>query len=312
MPRPKDFLETTDGLVFAVVDVGVEEGRVPCFLRYRKCAGGWQKLGSNEANALLAELYPHYRYYSVLRDISLHGVALDRVSVHHRPCQRLARLVAKGGGDVMEARLFRLLDLLAAAGAELDRMGVTGSMLIGAHRADSDFDLVVYERTAFYKLRQIVMGLLRAGGLQPLDDAMWRESYDRRGCALGYADYLRHEKRKFNKALFEGSKFDITLVADDAPRPRPCRKLGAAILTARVLDASHGFDHPARYALDHPRIGEALSYTQTYAGQAMPGEVVEIAGQLEETADGGRRIVVGGSREAPGEFIRLNSWESGE
>jgi len=59
--------------------------------------------------------------------------------------------------------------------------------------------------------------------------------------------------------------------------------------------------------LKHSIITEAISFTQTYAGQAWPGEVVEVAGVVEETGSNRRRIVVGSSREAPGEYIKVIS-----
>ena len=77
----------------------------------------------------------------------------------------------------------------------------------------------------------------------------------------------------------------------------PCRQL----LFARP------FDYPARYRLDHNEIVEALSFTPTYNGQAFTGETVEISGVLEESGDGCRRIIVGSSREAPGEYIKVLS-----
>ncbi|BBL72226.1 hypothetical protein [Methylogaea oryzae] len=304
-PLPRDFLETEEGLLFAVVEGGLEEGRALCFLRYRREGGAWRKLGTDAANALLTASHPHYLYYSASRDARLHGVAMERAIVHHRPRRRLAQLMATAGGDAVESKLRRLLALLASAGVDLHCMGVTGSLLIGAQRPDSDFDLVVYGRAAFFRVRQAVADLLRAGRLEPLSDALWRESYGRRGCDLDYDDYLRHERRKYNKAVFEGVKFDITLTGEEIEPPQICRKQGPATLTARVIDAHGAFDHPARYQLDHPRIRQALSYTHTYAGQAWAGETVEIAGQVEQAADGGLRIVVGSSREAPGEYIRV-------
>lgn len=310
LPRPRDFLETAEGLVFAVVAGGVEEGRALCCLRYRREGGAWRKLAGNEAQALLAAAYPHYLYYSQCCDAPLHGVPWQAVRVHHQPRRRLAELMAAQAttGDAMEERLRRLLRLLAAAGADWRDMGVTGSLLIGAQRPDSDFDLVVYGREAFFRVRQAVADLLACGRLQGLSEALWRETYQRRGCCeLEFAEYLRHEQRKYNKAAFEGSKFDITLTsaAEDAVAGN-YRKRGEAVITARVLDAEAAFDHPARYLLDHPEIGEALSFTHTYAGQAWPGETVEIAGQAEQSEDGRCRIVVGSrGRDAQGEYIRV-------
>jgi predicted nucleotidyltransferase len=46
-----------------------------------------------------------------------------------------------------------------------------------------------------------------------------------------------------------------------------------------------------------------LSYTHTYAGQALAGEVIEASGMVEEV-EGFKRLVVGTSREPKGEWIR--------
>ena len=65
------------------------------------------------------------------------------------------------------------------------------------------------------------------------------------------------------------------------------------------------FDHPARYRVEHDLVSEVVSFTPTYAGQAEVGEMIEASGWLEEDAHHGRRLVVGTSREADGEWIRL-------
>lgn len=305
--QPRDFLETADGLVFAAVEAELEGDRALSFLRYRRDADQWRKLLTNQANAWLSSHAPDYLYYSIERDARLHGVPWSQVAVHHQPRARLARLRRHGPSDAVEARLCRLLTVLAQGGADLSQVGMTGSLLIGAQGPNSDFDLVVYGRPAFQQLRQTLVRLLEAGLIDPLDEALWQESYARRGCELDYADYLRHEQRKYNKAAFEGTKFDLTLVHPGAHPHRRYRKRGLIQLRAEVLDAEAAFDYPARYQLNHPDIHEALSFTNTYAGQALPGETVEISGHLEQADDGLLQIVVGSSREAPGEYIRVVS-----
>jgi predicted nucleotidyltransferase len=70
-----------------------------------------------------------------------------------------------------------------------------------------------------------------------------------------------------------------------------------------VIDAEFAFDSPAIFHLDHPEVREIFCFTHTYAGQALPGEMIEAKGVLEET-DQGQRLVVGTTREARGEWIR--------
>jgi predicted nucleotidyltransferase len=303
---PRDFIETAEGLVFAVVDACPEAGRVLCFLRYAPVEGRLRKLGTDAANACLEAQAPDYLFHSARLDARLHGVPVAKVCRHHRPRARAASLRAAGPQDAMEAKLIRLLEIFAARGLDLDQFGVTGSLLLGAHTAASDLDLVIYGREAFFQAREAVRAASIAGELAEPDAAAWQEAYGRRGCALDFAEYRWHERRKHNKGLIEGSKFDITLIGEELPLdPGPVRKLGATVVQAEVIDAQYAYDCPALYRLRHPELTEALSFTQTYAGQAEAGEMVEIAGLLEQTAQGRLRIVVGGSREAPGQYIKV-------
>ena len=150
--------------------------------------------------------------------------------------------------------------------------------------------------------------LTKAGEWSELDEAAWHEAYQRRGCALSFEEFMWHERRKLNKALIDGTKFDLTLMQEQAEQDEsPSRKLGFQSIQAEIGDARQAFHYPARYRLKHSIITEAISFTQTYAGQAWPGEVVEVAGVVEETGSNRRRIVVGSSREAPGEYIKVIS-----
>ena len=74
----KDFIETTEGLKFAVVANGVEQNKVLCFLRYvREADGGWKKYPTDAANALLRAQYPDYLYYSAqLNSLKLKWIQL--------------------------------------------------------------------------------------------------------------------------------------------------------------------------------------------------------------------------------------------
>jgi len=83
------------------------------------------------------------------------------------------------------------------------------------------------------------------------------------------------------------------------------QKCGAITLQCRVIDDAHGFDYPARFKIDHEQIDTVVSFTATYTGQAVSGEMVEVSGMLEQTEQGIKRIVVGASREAHGEYIKV-------
>lgn len=307
----KDFVETAEGLVFAVVDHRLEQGRVMCFLRYVKVGPGWKKFPTDTANALLQESFPHYIFYSSLNDVQLHAVPVEKIIRHHQPKQRLQTLLCKNAQDQVEHDLQDLCSLLKKRGLNLKQAGVTGSMLIGAQNADSDVDLVLYGRKHFFHCRYILQQLLISSQLQNLSDDDWIMSYERRLCDLSLKEYIRHERRKFNKAIINGRKFDIALLTQESVSdPVKYTKCGKTVLKAMVLDDSLAFDYPATLKIDHPQVSECVAFTATYSGQAVAGEEVEISGQLERSEKGSVRIVVGSSREAEGEYIKVISWKN--
>lgn len=305
MFQARDFIVTTEGLVFAVILNGLEEGRVIACLRYVPEKDGLRKVTTDEAAEILHR-YPHYQYHSPRRDVVLQAVPLDRVHRHLKPRRRLRELLANDLHDPLILRLRQIINLLAEQKLNVDRIGVTGSLLIGRHTHRSDLDLVCYGTALFNQARKAVQRLIAAGQLQDLSEALWHTTWQRRNCALDFATWLWHERRKHTKGAIDGTKFDLILVEDDREEdPRPWRKLGQKILQATVTDASAAFATPARYCLDHPEIPVALCFTATYLGQAKRGEKVEISGQVEISPDGERRMIVGASREAPGEYIRV-------
>lgn len=307
MYPPKDFIETAEGLIFAVVEQGLEDGKALCFLRYALEPSGWKKVATDPANTLLQQYYPDYLHYSPILDAHLHAVALDRIVKHHQPKLRLQQIMqAVLHHDAVERDLFRLCELFGQHGLDLAKIGVTGSILVGVQNPDSDIDLVCYGREVFQQCRAITRKLIGQGHLQDLNDQDWRQSFERRSCELSFDDYVWHERRKCNKAVINGRKFDLNFidgcVSSEAVVYRKC---GAIMLQCRVIDDVRAFDYPAEFKIDHKDIGSIVSFTATYTGQAVSGEVVEVSGVLEQSERGAKRIVVGSSREAHGEYIKV-------
>ena len=142
--------------------------------------------------------------------------------------------------------------------------------------------------------------------MQDLNDNDWQESYDRRSCELSFAEYVWHERRKSNKAVINGRKFDLNFIDDSTSAEAiSYQKCGAIKLQCKVVDDTHAFDYPAKFKIDHEQFDAIVSFTATYTGQAIKGETVEVSGIVEQTQQGVKRIVVGSSREAHGEYIKV-------
>jgi predicted nucleotidyltransferase len=310
----KDFIQTQEGLFFAVVNRGVEndnlQDKVLCFLRYAQDVRAndkqFIKLSTLDANAFLAEHHPDYLYHSSKLDADVHGVRVDRIVQHHQPKQRLQTLINMGDLDKVENDCVELCRLFAAKGLSLSSVGITGSMLIGAQRDTSDIDLVIYDRELFHLARKITKELIKESKCHTLTRQDWDMAYHKRQCSLTYEEYVWHEQRKNNKGMINGRKFDISLVDPDADtQSKRYQKQGQMQLIAKVIDTALSYDFPAVYRVEHPEIDSIVCFTATYSGQALTGETIEVAGIRERSSDGSHRIIVGSNREAPGEYIKV-------
>jgi predicted nucleotidyltransferase len=303
---PKDFIETSDGLIFAVVAQGDEQGKVLCFLRYVRQNFVWKKFATAQANAFLGQYFPEYLHYSVVLDAPLHAVSINRIVKHHQPRERLQQIIMLSYQDAVEQDLSQLCRLFQQYGLDLSELGITGSLLIGAQLPGSDMDLICYSRQSFQHCRALVRQLIEQNDAQELNKTDWLQSYERRSCALSFDEYVWHEQRKFNKAMINGRKFDLNFI--DLTELTPAvryQKLGKITLKCRVTADIRAFDYPAELKIAHEYISTVVCFTATYTGQAFCGEMIEVSGALEQSESGQQRIVVGATREADGEYIKV-------
>ena len=307
---PKDFIQTEEGLIFAVVSYQAHQGKVGCFLRYIVEGNAWKKVGTQQANQLLKESYPQYYYQSEQFDAVFHAVALDAIIKHHRPEDKLKQTLKNNPADQIEQKLQRLIPLLVQYGADIEAFGLTGSMLIDQQGPTSDIDLVVYGRDEFQKTREAVRLAVDKGLLQLLSQDLMEDNYQRRAGELDFDEFAWHDNRKFNKAAIDGTKFDIGMVClahefehDD----KQYQKQGIRQFITKVVDDHRAFDFPAIYLVEDKMTPEIVSFTHSYVGQAKVGEVIEVSGAVEcDIATGKSRLIVGSTREAEGEYIKVN------
>jgi len=142
-----------------------------------------------------------------------------------------------------------------------------------------------------------------------LDLTLMKDNFQRRAGELSFDEFSWHESRKHNKASIDGTKFDLGMVClsdeiqfDD----KQYQKQGMRTITTKVLSDLRSFDFPAVYIVDDELTPEVLSFTHTYVGQAKQGEQIEVSGALEcNIATGKCRLIVGSTREAEGEYIKV-------
>lgn len=306
---PKDFIQTKEGLIFAVVTYHPQDGKVGCFLRYIPNGSGWKKVDTEQANQLLQQSYPQYYYQSSQFDTIFHAVSVDDIVQHHKPEQRLQAVLQREPKDKIEQKLHKLIPILVQLGVDCDLLGLTGSMLINQQQEKSDIDFAVYGRNAFLQTQQAVQKALIERTIDGLNQSSMEDNFQRRAGELSFDEFSWHENRKFNKAVIDGCKFDIGMVCLNNSLEEDnvqYQKQGLVTIKTTVVDDCRSFDYPAVYKVDNVLTPEVVSFTHTYVGQAKVGEEIEVSGTVEKNMSTGKcRLIVGSSREAKGEYIKV-------
>lgn len=298
--RIRDFLITKEDWIFAVSDYFHPHG-IRSTLRYVP-----DESGDRELNGVRYRKYDFDVSFDFMRENrpewveDVHVVPESEIRTVLRPTEVIDARVRS------DARIAAIVRTLEAAGVPRNKMGVTGSFLPGLQNEGSDVDFVVYGRDWFTARDVIKAAKFSGGPIEDIDEEMWRKIYNKRIPEISFEEFILHEKRKGNRGMVEGTYFDLLFVRDWEQISEPVRR-GKDVMRmkieAKVTNADLAFDSPSVYKVEHEEIDHVLSYTHTYAGQALPGEIIEASGMLEEVG-GLKRLVVGTSREPKGEWIR--------
>ncbi len=296
--RLRDFVEDPEGRLYAVAAYDNQE-RAGCILRYLPDPCGervdqagkrYHKLEFEEAFAYILREKPEYAD-------SIQRIPLEDIRKVLKPEDEIGAIARRNN---RVARLVSIFDLPERT------YGCTGSLLVGLENDRSDIDLVVYGRM-FFTARELLRYAIKKGRIDPISDDMWENIYRKRNPELSLDDFLIHEKRKWNRGQIENVYFDILFTRSyKALHPLPITKgpsCGIVTVKATVTDASLAFDSPAVYLIDHQEISKVLSFSHTYSGQAIAGELIEARGICEEHC-GEKWLIIGTTRDARGEYIR--------
>ena len=295
--RLRDFIEDPDGWIYAVSAYDNAE-KVGCVLRYVPDQNGervhssgrhYAKYDFEEAYALIARHKPQYAGL-------LHRIPHGDVKRVLKPELEISCIVSK------HPRVQKLVEIF---GLPEGTIGCTGSLLCGLENESSDIDMVVYGKHWFVAQDLVRQGIQK-GIIDGLSPAMWRKVYEKRRPDISYDQFVRHEYRKWNRGQIDGTYFDILYTRSyDNLGCAPAGKgavIGKMTIEAEVTDASLAFDNPAVYEVNHESVSRVLSFTHTYSGQALAGEIIEACGICEQHGNE-RWLVIGTTREARGEYI---------
>ncbi|TGC09768.1 nucleotidyltransferase domain-containing protein [Methanolobus halotolerans] len=298
--RIRDFLITEDDWIFAVSDYFHPHG-IRSTLRYVPDENGERELeGTRYKKYDFDVAFDFMRQNRPEWVEDVHVVPEDSIKQVLRPNDVIEHLCSS------DSRVGAIVRTLEEAGVPMDKMGVTGSFLPGLQNEGSDVDFVVYGADWFVARDAIRDAKDKDGPIEDIDEEMWKKIYLKRVPEISFEEFVIHEKRKGNRGMVEGTYFDLLFVRDREQIKEPIRRgkdVGKMKIEAKVTSADLAFDSPSVYMIEHEEIDHVLSYTHTYAGQALAAETIEASGTVEQAGDI-KRLVVGTSREPKGEWIR--------
>ncbi|MCX9082271.1 MAG: nucleotidyltransferase domain-containing protein [Candidatus Methanoperedens sp.] len=295
--RLRDFIVTGDDWIFAVADY-CHEGGIRSILRYVPDPKGTRGVDKKYTKMDFDDsfIFMKKSRHEWVKDV--HIVPWDSVKEILSPEKRLPS-IANNNQNVKA--IVKTLEKYVPP----ENMGVTGSLLPGLEIESSDIDFIVYGSPWFTARDIIKREKEKKNPISEISDDMWHDIYKKRKPDISFDEFLLHEARKGNRGMVGGTYFDLLYVRDwkDITSCLRGTDIGYKTIQATVTNADFSFDSPAIYKIDHSEISYVLSYTHTYAGQALPGERIEARGMVE-TLGNSKRLVVGTTREPKGEWIK--------
>lgn len=285
--RTRDFIYTTDDLLFASTNYVHPDNRYISFLRYIPDPEGdrerngkkYRKVSSDEAYTFLRENYPDYLYFCDVTNVEMMGVPHEKVKEIIKPDERLAQLRAdfKAGKKLKNPEIMaKLMDVSDffhyVAGVPYENLGISGSILPGLHKEDvSDIDFVIFglenHRKAMKAFRDnknkpvYIEEVDKKIQLNGIEDEFWQRVYDKRmkDSSLTFDEFRWYENRKGNRGTINGTLFDILCTrdydeisgtwGDTVYEPQ-----GISQIECKITSALGAFDNPSLYTIEDLKV----------------------------------------------------------
>jgi len=315
-----DYVETLEGLLFAVKGLIHPDGYVVAYLRYVPDDLGDRVRGGNryrriydiaETTNLLRERYP--KYLNLIEPLGqvLQSVPLGRIARVYKPRLRLGSIMADPQTGI-ERTIKRFVSIiLEEGGVPLESMGVSGSVLIALASPDSDIDLNVYGRETGLRAYEALKRLRGATSwISPYDKVGVREIVRARwgGTGLDLERLTEIEVKKVLHGRVCGRDYFLRLVKEpgEVEAEANAKQLGKVTLRAVVADSGDSIFTPCSYRVEDVvfvdpqcgcKVSELVSFRGKFTEQAEEGELVEARGTLERVEKIGgtvHRVVLGG------------------
>ncbi|MFX0080397.1 MAG: nucleotidyltransferase domain-containing protein [Candidatus Hodarchaeota archaeon] len=311
-----DYIETKeDNLFFDIKGLLHPNDRKICFLRfYPHPEGDRIKKGVKfkkvyeleERYSLLRTKYPKYLFSSEELNLELQGVKIQDIKKIYTPRDCLKSLEKKEKLSNTEQYSKSLCELfIDKGGISQDLIGITGSVMVGLNKEDSDIDIIIYGTKNSYRFQEKLKLLLEESNkLRMYDMDEYKSHYNWRvgGSGVSFEEFVQSEQRKLHQGKFHGSHYFIRYIK--GPKDWEGNyydfkysNFGRIKVKALITDSKDSIFTPCSYKINNIKILEKNltsneinfndileinSFRARFCEQAKEGETVIVEGKLEK------------------------------
>jgi predicted nucleotidyltransferase len=333
--REGDLIQTGDNVIFDVKGLVHPPDLVIAFPRYIPTKKGTRGDDANFYGKVynLAKRFQYLQQHApqlIVNDPvfgeTLCEVPESAITKHYQPVEKLAELrEAKKLAD-LERKAVLLAETMREAGnIPCNRIGISGSIMVGLFTLQSDIDPLVYGAENCRKAYAAFENLLKdeSSRFKPYTESELRALFEFRSkdTIMGFEDFARVEQRKAFQGKFDGVDYFVRFVKDwdeidEKYGDLIYRNSGYAKITATVADDSEALFTPCTYKLENVKIAEGprleqitevASFRGRFCQQARTGETVVVQGKVEHVKDTRNydehyRVIIGGY---PSDYMAL-------
>ncbi len=306
-----DYIETVDGLFFAVKGIHHPPGLTIAYLRYIPDVNGkrikngqkYSRLYNLEDTYnLLKDHYPQYLNYIDKKSLILQSIPEKFIFKKLNPVAKLKEILSNPHGE-LELSLVKFVKALQINGINCNSIGVSGSVLIDLADTDSDIDLIIYGKENGWKVYNALSNLrnefdwINSYSIEDVTEVLisrWNDT-DRET-----EDFLFIELKKILHGKVDGRDYFLRLIRlPQEVKEENSRPLDTVKLRAKIIDDELSIFTPCSYLIEDceyldtcsfPLASELFSYRGKFTEQASKGDIVEVRGTLEEVVHDNERF----------------------
>jgi predicted nucleotidyltransferase len=311
-----DYIETkTTNLIFDTKGLLHPNDRKICFLRFYPHTEGdrirndikYKKVYNlEERYSLIKNNFPKYQFYSNELDLKIQGVYNNDIKNIYTPQNCLQDISEKENLFNLEKHSKKLCELFINKGnISRDSIGITGSVMVGLNKEDSDIDIIIYGTELSLKFQEKLADLFeQSNQLRKYNLEEYKSHYSWRvgGSDISFKEFMKTEQRKLHQGKFHERDFFIRYIKSPEDwngnfYDYQYKNYGRIQVKALITDSRDSLFTPCSYKINTLRllnnestlknlklkdILEINSFRARFCEHVKKGETVLVEGKLEK------------------------------